>query len=201
MRRSRCRALLKLIECRRGGAEPMKPSFFSQRAFLIRLTAVTASVCLTPYSAAFAADAASKNPPDRYKTYSVLEIGKAGVPRLTRVQLDWMNRIHCTPAYAKAWRHLRFATIVNYAVTPLTVYDGRDVLLDLPSGAHVIGAPCDYVFDPFRVGTIALPPDLCAALDGPPVSKTNCAKPSFEPRRSERKPTLPRSRDRPTATS
>ncbi len=120
--------------------------------------------------------ASASEPPDKYKTYSVLDIGKPGVPRLTPGQMAWLERIHCTPTYGKIWSHLRFSTLPAYNV-PLIVYDGKDFGL-VGAGAHVIGAPCDEYFEPFRLGLYPAPADAACESPTPlPVAAAskNCA--------------------------
>lgn len=89
-----------------------------------------------------------------YGTYSVLDVGKPGVPRLTSTQREWLHLIHRAPFYSKRWEHLRFrlrkfrAYKPGEIVTPLIVidlrgwYPGKKGALRDPS-VHIIGEPCN----------------------------------------------------------
>lgn len=91
-----------------------------------------------------------------FGTYSVLDVGKPGVPQLTTLQARWLHLIHAVPAYAKRWEYLRFVKQPNNypSVPPLVVFDaqGLDRLSqrDVGPGArfHVIGEPCSAMYQP-----------------------------------------------------
>ena len=54
-------------------------------------------------------------------TYSILDVGKVGVPKLTAPQLAWIDRVKSSHRYSKIANDLRF--IITPSSTPLTIYD------------------------------------------------------------------------------
>jgi hypothetical protein len=97
-----------------------------------------------------------------YGTYSVLDIGKGGIPQLTAHQRAWLQLIHDDPTYRSRWRHLRFAPRVAEDHLPVVVFDA-----DPETQGHVfslaydqfliIGDACNAAFDPSEGGINALP--------------------------------------------
>jgi hypothetical protein len=93
-----------------------------------------------------------------FGTYSVLDVGKPGVPQLTRLQARWLHLIHAVPEYKKRWSYLRFTKQPgnNYpSVPPLVVFDaqGFDQVIKTdvggaPPSFHVIGEPCNAMYVP-----------------------------------------------------
>ena len=84
-----------------------------------------------------------------FGTYSVLDLGKPLIPKLTRAQARWLRRIEESRKYRSRRRHLRFS-MLSAPIVPLIVYD------DLGDGNstfagrsyHVIGGPCRELFVP-----------------------------------------------------
>ncbi len=106
---------------------------------------------------------------DQYATYSVLTLGKSAAVTLTRPQLAWLRKIHGSRSYHGAWKHLRFSLAPTHGIVPLVVYDDRDTNI-VGAGAHILGAPCNILFDPFRRGVFGAPPDAsCEAPTPRPV--------------------------------
>jgi hypothetical protein len=95
-----------------------------------------------------------------FGTYSVLDVGKPGVPQLTTLQARWLHLIHAVPAYRKKWQYLRFVKQPpnKYPlVPPLVVFDaqGSDDFSESDIAAteawfHVIGEPCKATYSPSR---------------------------------------------------
>jgi hypothetical protein len=113
-------------------------------------------------------------PTDQYPTYSVLSIGKPTVPKLNVEQERWLHRIYDTPAYRPVWRYLRFSMEADRRYAPFKVFDGRNLQI---AGAHIIGAPCDLWFDPFRHGIRAIPSDVACAEPTPaPITPLKFSK-------------------------
>lgn len=88
-----------------------------------------------------------------YGTYSVIDAGKAGAPKLTAIEYKWLDLIRRTPAYSRRWGHLRFKRreFAMYQpgqiVTPLIVIDIGDWRPGMKGAVrdpqfHVIGEPC-----------------------------------------------------------
>lgn len=95
-----------------------------------------------------------------FGTYSVLDVGKPGVPQLTTLQARWLHLIHAVPAYAKRWQYMRFVKQPRnkyLSVPPLVVFDAQalDRLSESNVAAyeawfHVIGEPCSATYVPSR---------------------------------------------------
>jgi hypothetical protein len=95
-----------------------------------------------------------------FGTYSVLDVGKPGVPPLTTLQARWLHLIHAVPAYAKRWQYLRFVKQPAKKLPPdppLIVFDaqGLDRLSESDVAAyeawfHAIGEPCSAAYTPSR---------------------------------------------------
>jgi hypothetical protein len=93
-----------------------------------------------------------------FGTYSVLDVGKPGVPQLTTLQARWLHLIHAVPEYKKRWSYFRFTKQPenNYpSVPPLVVFDaqGLDRLIKtdvagVPPSFHAIGEPCNAMYSP-----------------------------------------------------
>jgi hypothetical protein len=93
-----------------------------------------------------------------FGTYSVLDVGKPGVPQLTTLQARWLHLIYAVPTYRKRWSYLRFAKQPpphDPSDPPLAVFDaqGLDRLIKtdvggVPPSFHVIGEPCNAMYVP-----------------------------------------------------
>jgi hypothetical protein len=106
-----------------------------------------------------------------FGTYSVLDVDKPGVPKLTSIQLRWLGLIRKAPGYQKRWPYLRFtlqpAHLHLKGATPLVVFDADDWN---PKHAgfglfHVIGEPCNAAWSPDRHSYVG--PSEASCL-GPP---------------------------------
>jgi hypothetical protein len=108
-----------------------------------------------------------------FGTYSVLDVGKPGVPQLTALQARWLHLIRAVPAYAKRWQYSRFAKQPpnKYpSVPPLVVFDaqGLDRLSENDVAAyeawfHVIGEPCYATYTPSRKMYVGQTSAACSA--------------------------------------
>lgn len=105
-------------------------------------------------------------------TYSVLDVGKAGVPRLSRAELNWLHRIRGTPAYAMRWKHLRFVTGLHPRGLPLIVFDDEGQAAYGLGGLYaIIGIPCGGIYDPTEGMVEAMPMSACVGATSEPVAK------------------------------
>jgi hypothetical protein len=84
-----------------------------------------------------------------YNTYSVFDIGKPGVPKLTPRQRAWLELVHGASAYKSRWQTLHFALPSEppypHHATPLIVFDAYDWkpgTTPLGMRFQVIGSPC-----------------------------------------------------------
>ncbi|HMD02170.1 MAG TPA: hypothetical protein VKG44_04310 [Candidatus Baltobacteraceae bacterium] len=147
-------------------------------AFLRRfLPALLVAACSSAVFAATPAPGVVPTPigckpfgPSICETYSVLDLGKAGVPVLVPAQLAWLKRIHATPAYASQWKHLRFVARTTYdGKLPLIVFDARgEAEIGLPGVYHVIGEPCTLYYHPDEDTEQTLPGDsTCRSTPAP----------------------------------
>jgi len=138
-----------------------------------KLSMIVAAASLELLVSLANARAAASSPtpaPDQYATYSVLALGKSTSATLTRAQLAWLRKIRESSSYRAAWRHLRFSLAPTGGIVPLVVYDDRDTNI-VGAGAHILGAPCNVLFDPFRRGVFGAPPDAtCEAPTPKPVA-------------------------------
>lgn len=123
-----------------------------------------------------------------FGTYSVLDVGQPGVPKLTTLQARWLHLVHAVPAYAKWWQHLRFVkqSPNKYpSLPPLLVFDaqGLDRLSEGDAAAyeawfHVIGEPCYATYTPSRKIYVGQTSAACSAELLPPVpGESNVLKP------------------------
>jgi hypothetical protein len=95
-----------------------------------------------------------------FGTYSVLDVGKPGVPPPTTLQARWLHLIHAVPAYKRRWSYLRFVKQPEPKLPsdpPLVVFDAQriDRLSESDVAAyeawfHVIGEPCSATYSPSR---------------------------------------------------
>jgi hypothetical protein len=87
-------------------------------------------------------------------TYSVLDVGKRGIPKLGEPQMAWLRLIHNDPTYGPQWRHLRW-TLVPEDHLPLVVfqYAGQDFDLTY---FLVIGDVCNAALDLSEGSVIAI---------------------------------------------
>jgi hypothetical protein len=94
-----------------------------------------------------------------FGTYSVLDVGKTGVPQLTTLQARWLHLIHAVPTYRKRWSYMRFVKQPSPKLPsdpPLVVFDAQGIdrenehdLAAAPSPwFHVIGEPCNFTYSP-----------------------------------------------------
>ena len=87
-----------------------------------------------------------------FGTYSVLDVGKPGVPHLTARQAHWLDLIRKSPGYSKRWPHLRFTRqmpSLYRSVPPLIVFDVDEwtpAIIGL-SPFHVIGEDCNAYYE------------------------------------------------------
>jgi hypothetical protein len=126
-----------------------------------------------------------------FGTYSVVDVGKPGVPQLTKLQARWLHLIHAVPAYAKRWQYLRFVRQPEKNLPsdpPLVVLDaqGTDRLSESDVAAteawfHVIGEPCNATYSPARriyVGeTSAVCQPYLSQLEPPVPGESSVLKP------------------------
>ena len=99
-----------------------------------------------------------------FGSYSVSDIGKAGVPALSSRQKAWIGAVRCTPAYARRWGNLRFlpAPIAGIfdgfgpappreikLTVPLVVFDtnGWTPAFKAYGYFHIIGEDCRTQFN------------------------------------------------------
>lgn len=112
-----------------------------------------------------------------FGTYSVLDVGKPGVPALTSSQQRWLHLIHSTKAYAARWPHLRFAPqpppthSTAPKQPPLIVFDPLEWTgspSDPGANFHVIGEPCNAYYAPVSRSYIG-PSDSACSNDHTPA--------------------------------
>lgn len=109
--------------------------------------------------------------PRTIRTYSVLDVGKPGVPLLTRLQKAWLALIKRAPGYRKIWKTLRFLPM-NDDKLPLTALDPGPSWKDGGAwqGFHIIGDDCNayIILDP-RDGPRIQPFTECGPQDMRPA--------------------------------
>jgi hypothetical protein len=111
-----------------------------------------------------------------FHTYSVLDVGRTGVPALTVAQSHWLHRVHDAPGYQKRWKSLRFVDPAAAprlgAAPPLIVFDpdGWTPALNAPGMFHVIGQACDAFYSITGYQYVAPSSASCETKPGfPPV--------------------------------
>jgi len=98
-----------------------------------------------------------------YDTFSVLAVGKAGTPRLTPLQMEWLNLIHSDPTYRPRWSHLRWTIGVQEEHLPVVVFDDdSDVRPEAGASLDygeflIIGDVCNAAFKPSEHSIMSLP--------------------------------------------
>lgn len=110
-----------------------------------------------------------------FGTYSVLDVDKPGVPKLTFTQAHWLGLIRKAPGYQKRWPYLRFTFQPPHlhlkGATPLVVFDPDGWTPKFVGGLfHVIGEPCNAAWSPETQSYMG--PSESACLGGihyPPV--------------------------------
>jgi hypothetical protein len=127
-----------------------------------------------------------------FGTYSVLDVGKPGIPQLSTIQTRWLHLIHAVPEYRKRWSYLRFTRQPenNYpSVPPLIVFDalGLDRVIKTDVGGafpsfHVIGEPCNAMYSPqmrmYHGETSAVCQPYIIKLEPPVPGESSVSKPS-----------------------
>ncbi len=116
-------------------------------------------------------------------TYSVLDVGKPGVPHLSSRQQAWLGLIRRSPGYAARWKYLRFTVrLITVNGTqggrllplkvPLVVFYARGwtpAFAHYDAPFHIIGEPCRFDFDPVTDGATADVIEACAKDGGWPT--------------------------------